>query len=132
MWKILVVDDESSAREVFEGALSGKAVCDKAVSGKEALKLYYKSLENNSPYDLILLDVSMPDMGGMEVLNKIREKEAKGEGVPVIMISAHVAPVFKAFKRGCDDYLVKPVSPLDLIKKIEEKLAKNKKGETDV
>jgi len=81
------------------------------------------------PYDLILLDIEMPDIDGLEILRKIRKNEeaagiALGDGIPIVMVTAHRKPFLDAFYQGCTDYVVKPISADKLIKKIEQKLNK--------
>lgn len=129
MWRILVVDDDFVSRKLIVEMLKGKAECDVAASGMEAIEAYNVSVREDHLYDLILLDISMPDIEGIEVLRRIRENEEKagimlGEGIPIIMVTAHEAPVMRAFNRGCDDYMIKPINAKTLIGKIEEKLAK--------
>lgn len=128
MWKVLVVDDNKRNCELLVETLSDLARSDIAESGEQALTLYNHSVEQNKPYDLILLDIAMPGIDGLDVLKAIREKEVKGGvelgfGVPIIMVTAYREPFMDAFNRGCDDYVLKPIDPDKLIKKIEEKLS---------
>nr|CAX68997.1 response regulator receiver domain, CheY-like [uncultured bacterium] len=128
MWRALVVDDNFANRKLILEILKGKAECDMAANGKEALEAYELSL-NEKPYDIIFLDIAMPDVSGIEVLQEIRKKETQqglgaGEGVPIIMVTAYKEPLFEAFNKGCDDYILKPLIPDRLIEKVEEKLAK--------
>ena len=130
MWKILIVDDNAENRELMAEILRDKAQCDSVPGGKEAIEAYTKSLEGK-PYDLILLDIEMPEIDGLSILRKIRESERErgieagaGEGVPIIMVTVHKRPFLDAFYQGCTDYILKPVNPLKLIEKIEQKLVK--------
>lgn len=125
MWKILVVDDNFSNRKLILKILQGKAQCDVAASGPEALEAHELSLREKTPYDLILLDFAMPGMDGMEVVQKIRQQEEKAgipfsKNIPVIMVTAYREPFFDAFKKGCDDYISKPIRPEHLIERIEK------------
>ena len=108
--------------------LKGKANCDVAANGVEAIEAFNLSIEDKRPYDIILLVIAMPGMDGMEVLKKIREQEeASGlkekNKIPVMMVTAHREPFSDAFKKGCDDYISKPIRPDHLIERMERLLA---------
>ncbi len=129
MWKILVIDDDFANRQLLIDILGNRARCDAAVSGKEGVAAYNRSIEIKQRYDLILLDIAMPEMDGLQFLKIIRDHEEKtgirmGHGVPIIMITAFKKSFLEAFNKGCDDYIVKPVDPDALIEKIEAKLGK--------
>ena len=124
MYKVLIVDDSQTMRSFLEEILRDRAKCDSVHNGQEALKAYIKAIEENDHYDLILLDLSMPDIHGLEVLNIIREKEREanipsGYGVPVIIITSNDKLSKQAFEQGCDDYIVKPVNAEELLRKID-------------
>ena len=102
MAKILVVDDESSIRRTLKEILEfEKNEVDIAANGIEAIELV-----NDNSYDVILLDIKMPEMDGIEVLNKLM----KFSSVPVIMISGHgtIETAVEAIKNGAYDFIVKP------------------------
>jgi len=126
MKKILIVDDAFANRQLLLEILNGVAHCDVAANGKEAIEAvnYAKDKE---PYDLILLDIAMPEVSGLEFLHILRENENKsgvelGDGIPVIMVTAHKEPFIEAFNEGCDDYILKPINADKLLQKIEDKL----------
>jgi two-component system chemotaxis response regulator CheY len=126
MWRILIVDDNFLNRKLLLAILEKYAVCDIAANGREAIEAFNNSLHADR-YDLILLDIAMPEVNGLDVLKMIRENEAKsgielGDGIPVIMITAYKQPCIEAFERGCDDYILKPVVAHELIEKIKNKL----------
>jgi len=132
MLKMLVADDNFVNRKLLMQLLRDKAVCDAAASGAETLEAYNLSLRERRPYDIILLDISMPDIGGLQVLRLIRESEARagvsaGEGVAGVMVTAYQEPFAQAFNAGCDDYVLKPVEPGDLYAKID-KIAVSRAG----
>ena len=106
MPKILIVDDEIGIRESLQGVLADEHYDTAAVeSGEECLKLLHR--EQN--YDLVLLDVWLPGMDGLQTLEKIRELENPPE---VIMISGHgtIETAVRATKLGAYDFLEKPLS----------------------
>ncbi len=124
MPSILVVDDNFANRRFLLALLRDKAECDAAASGVEALEAYNLSLREGRPYDALLLDISMPGLGGLDVLHLIRESETNagigsGEGVRIIVITGYKEYFKEAFKAGCDDYLLKPVEPAQLYEKIK-------------
>ncbi|MFH1359856.1 MAG: response regulator [Candidatus Omnitrophota bacterium] len=128
MWKVLIVDDNFENRELMAEILRDVAECDLAVSGQEAIEKYNNALSLR-PYQVILLDIMMPDVDGLQALRIIRKNERDhgielGDGVPVIMVTAHKKPYLDAFFQGCTDYIMKPIDPAKLIKKIEEKVHK--------
>ena len=127
MWNVLVVDDDADNRKLLLGILEEHAKCDLASSGREAYEIFQRSFTEKKPYDVILLDVAMPEMDGVEVLNRIREFEKGhnvrlGKGVPIIMVTAHSNSFMKSFNGGCDDYILKPVDADKLIEKMKKKI----------
>ena len=120
--RILVIDDQPSELKMVKMVLEGAdydVVC--VHSGREGVELI-----NNSTFDLVLIDVIMPDMGGMMVLGEIKKTNPH---LPVVMMTgyASVSMAVQAIKLGALDYLVKGLTPLKLISSIESALAKAKK-----
>ncbi len=102
MSNILVVDDESSIRRTLKEILEfEKHKVDLAPNGQEALEMF-----RDNEYDAVLLDIKMPEMDGMEVLEKMMQIRE----VPVIMISGHgtIETAVEAIKKGAYDFIVKP------------------------
>lgn len=127
MWNFLVVDDNFLNRKLILEILKGVAHCDVAENGKQALSLYDQKMQEGARYDLLLLDVAMPEMSGIDVLKSIRakEKEAGLEGkakTAVLMVTAYKDPFLEAFSEGCDDYVLKPIQPDVLINKVQRML----------
>ncbi|WP_413111867.1 diguanylate cyclase [Thaumasiovibrio sp. DFM-14] len=113
--RILLVDDVHIERMQLSMRLERLGhLVDMASCGEEAIEKYRKF----SP-DLVLLDVSMPDMSGTEVAAKLRQMYA--EWVPIIFLSGHDEPemISKAIDMGGDDYLVKPVNRIVLQAKLK-------------
>ena len=110
---ILVVEDEPGLGSVLVRGLAeerfGVQLC---VDGKAALR---KSEENN--FDLVLLDVMLPDMSGYEVVEQLRLRSRE---IPVLMLTARdaLADIVRGLDSGADDYLTKPFSFLELLSRI--------------
>ncbi len=124
--KTLVVDDELVSRKKMIQILSRFGQCDSVKNGKAALSVVKTAIEEQTPYDLITLDISMPDIKGTEVLNQVRilEKSSAPDDsmrARILMVTSHsdVATV-KACAGKCDGYVVKPFNR-DLV---EDKLTK--------
>lgn len=120
----LVVDDDATLRFTVKAALemNGYAV-DEARDGKQAITCVSKRLALGQPsYDIILLDVNMPNMNGIEALSQIKEMSPRSFCL-VLTAFSNVKDAVTAIKRGAFDYLEKPVTTeqiLDLIKTSEE------------
>ncbi len=113
--KCLIVEDDFAARRLLQRYLSSYVVCDIAVDGNEAVVAFRQALDEKEPYDLICLDIMMPNMDGREALKVIRRIESEHgtsglDGVKVIMTTALGDPknVMGAFREGCEAYIVKP------------------------
>lgn len=125
--KSLIVEDDFAARRLMQIYLAAYGDCSVAINGIEAVNAVTASLEQNDPFDLICLDIMMPEMDGMEALAKIREieKEHGIEGLDVSKIIMTTAKnltkdIFGAFKIGCESYLIKPIKKQDLLKEMEK------------
>lgn len=113
---ILAADDEPVNRDIIEETLEDdyEVVC--VEDGLECLK----SIEGRIP-DLLLLDVAMPGMDGIEVCRKLRADERTTD-IPIFMLSGFAANehIEKGMEAGADKYITKPFIPTDLIKVIQE------------
>ncbi|MBF0480407.1 MAG: response regulator [Desulfovibrionaceae bacterium] len=115
--KILIVDDDLTNRVLLNKMLAGYGECSSEEDGKKALGSFVKSLYDGSHFDLILLDIMMPNIDGQELLKIIRAVEDKwgvkpGDEVKIIMVTALDSPkdATEAFFKGfATDYVVKPV-----------------------
>jgi len=113
--KILIVDDEKNIRMTLEKALKkSDYIVDMAINGEEAIK----KIKNNK-YPVILLDMKLPGMNGMEVLEKINEMDYKTK---VIIITGYgsIESAVKTMKLGAIDYLRKPFNPEKIRKIVTE------------
>jgi len=125
--KVLVVEDDFTARKLLQTYLRKHADCDVAINGKEAVMAFDEALNTGQPYDLVCLDISMPEMNGLEAMEQIRQLEAEknivlGDGVRIIMTTAFDDKdnIMAAFRTGCESYLVKPVSQKKLFAEMEK------------
>jgi len=123
--RILIADDSFIHRKVMLRLLSGFGSCDVAVDGQEAIDAMKMSLEENDLYNLVCLDITMPNVDGHEALRQIRQLEndhsIEGlEGVKVIMTTAlnESENIFQAFRDGCEAYIVKPVTKNSIVKEM--------------
>ena len=114
--KALIVEDEFTSRVVMHKLLSPYGECHIAVNGREAVEVFAQALDEGEPYDLICLDIRMPEMDGFEVLREIRRiEEKKGivgpHWVKIIMVTAVNEPrsIMQAFSSQCEAYLLKPI-----------------------
>lgn len=117
--KILVVDDEERIRNLLRLYLEREGYeIDEADEGETALN---KAMEKN--YQLIILDLMLPKMDGIEVCRKLREKKA----TPVIMLTARgeESSRIQGFEVGADDYVPKPFSPRELVYRVKAVLRRS-------
>ena len=124
--KSLIVDDVLIIRNMLERILKQYGGCDVAPNGAEAIQKFENNLKNN-PYDLICLDIMMPNTDGLKVVETVREIEGKNSikdsaKVKIVMITAMSEMDFvnSALKMGCDDYIIKPVNNQILLKKLKK------------
>jgi DNA-binding NtrC family response regulator len=120
MAHILVIDDEKSIRNTLKEILEyEKFTVDMAENGTEGLEMYRKG-----GYDIILCDIKMPEMDGLEVLEKIFEEEGEAQ---VIMISGHgnIDNAVEAIKKGAYDFIEKPLDLNRLLITIRNALDKS-------
>lgn len=130
MYKFLIVDDNFENRQLLAEILREVAECDFAATGKEAIEAYNLALERGMPYNLILLDIELPEVNGLEILKKIRDSEKVagiplGEGIPIIIVTAYEKRFLEAYNQGCDDYVLKPINTDILLGKIANLLEKS-------
>ena len=115
--KVLIVDDSFVNRKILRKFLEEYASIDIVVNGREAVDAVKLAHMERAPYELVLLDIMMPEMDGLETLRAIRDYEKSHniltlQGVKVIMVTAlsDSKNIMNAFKEGCESYIVKPVS----------------------
>ena len=124
---ILVVDDDPRITDLVRRILAydGYSIAV-AASGDEALT---RTLEH--PPDLIVLDIMLPGLDGLEVTRRLR---AAGDNVPILLLTARDAVVdrVEGFETGADDYLVKPFAPEELLVRVKALLRRNQAERNEV
>ena len=121
--KVLVIDDEPGVRELISEALSiSEITAVQAADGLEAL-----SFLRRERFDLLILDINMPKLDGLALLEKLR---TEGMSVPVLMLSARAdkADINQGLRIGADDYLTKPFSIEELVLRVKA-IMRRSKGE---
>ena len=114
--KIYIVEDESDIAELLKIHLEKNGYVPKAFSSAEK---FFKRLESELP-DLLLLDLMLPDMDGLEICKKLRA-DSRTADLPIIILSAKGDETDKVLglEFGADDYIVKPFSPRELIARVK-------------
>jgi len=126
--RILIAEDDFASRKFMLRFLAKYGECDVTVDGEEVVEAFTMALESNEGYDLVCLDIMMPNQDGYQALKKIREVE-KEKGISedrlakIIMTTAlnEGKNVAKAFGLGCTAYAGKPIDQ-DKFEKILKKL----------
>ena len=115
--KVLIVDDDPAFRRLSTMALEEAGIERIAVStAKEALQAMQEA--KFAPFDLILLDIELPGMKGVELLKLLRDS---GRDIPVVLVTVHedVGTKVRALDLGADDYVVKPCSFEELVSRMQ-------------
>ena len=122
--RVLVVDDERSIRRFLKASLGSQFVIFEATTGEEALT----AVATDRP-DVIILDLGLPDMDGVEVTRRLREWTQ----IPIIIVSVREQEKDKiaALDAGADDYLTKPFSVGELMARLRSALRRSAQAETD-
>ncbi len=125
--KTLIVEDDFTSRLVLQELLKEYGHAHIAINGREAVDAVKKALKDNANYDLICMDIMMPEMDGQQALTEIRETEEKhgilsSDGAKVIMTTAlgDLDNVISAYSSLCDGYLVKPIEALELKEQLDK------------
>ena len=125
--RTLIVEDDFTSRLLLQSFLSPYGECHIAVNGKEAIEAFRAAQKNGQAYDLICLDIMMPEVDGQTALREIRALEEAGgtpstKRVKIIMATAlnDVGSVVQSIKASCDAYLVKPIHKKELLDHIKD------------
>lgn len=125
--KVLIVEDEYNLADVIRERLEKeKLIVDIATDGEEGY--YYAA---TGVYDLIILDVMLPNMSGFEILNRLREENVTSK---IIMLTAKsmLEDKLNGLENGADDYLTKPFHMDELVARINVQLKRNVKNQKHV
>lgn len=121
--KILIADDNYASRRLLKAFLKDFGDCSFAVNGLEAVEAFKLAFENSDPFQLICLDIMMPEMDGMEALRQIRAYEAEQKIAAdklckIVMTTAldERKDIIESFNEGCEGYLIKPVEENQITK----------------
>ncbi len=124
--RILVVDDEVVSRKKMMKSVSSLGTCEGVQNGNAAISAVQTALEEWKLYDLITLDISMPDISGTEVLSSIRDMEKqKGlddeERATIFMVTSHSdMDTVKACVGKCNGYIIKPFNKDVIMEKLKK------------
>lgn len=125
--RILIVDDDTSSRSLMGVFLADYGQCCFAENGTDALAAVSKAFDQDEPFDLICLDIMMPEIDGLETLKRIRDLETSrgikpADQTKVLMTTtaSQKATVMRAFHYGCSGYLVKPISKDAIVKEMNK------------
>jgi two-component system chemotaxis response regulator CheY len=125
--KTLVVEDDFITSQVMREIMLSFGACDIAENGKAAIDMFSEALSAQSPYNLIFLDIMMPELDGQQVLSRIRGIETQFQisgldGAKIIMTTAldDFENIKTAFQNQCEGYIVKPVDKDKVVKRLYE------------
>jgi two-component system chemotaxis response regulator CheY len=124
--RVLLAEDDFASRLVLQTFLSRYGACHIAVNGREAVEAVRAALERGQKYDLICMDIMMPEIDGREAVRQVRALEAElgihsTYGAKIIMTTAvdDVKEVIRCFQELCDGYLVKPIELTQLLNQMK-------------
>ncbi len=124
--KSLIVEDDFTSRLLMQKFLAPYGESHVAVNGNEAIEAFTLAINSDEPYQLICLDIMMPEMDGHATLKEIRAYEENkgimvGDGVKIIMTTAlgDMDNKLTAVKEFCDAYLVKPIDRSKVLELID-------------
>jgi two-component system chemotaxis response regulator CheY len=116
MLRILLVEDDFSSRILLQAFLSRHGECHVAVNGKEAVEAFRAATESGHRYDLVCMDLVMPEMDGRQAVREMRAIEEARRvrstaGAKIVMTTAvdDIKEVSRCFEELCDAYLTKPL-----------------------
>ncbi len=109
--KILVVEDDSASRLMLQRFLEAYGEVHTAINGRDAVASFHLAMTQQKPFDLVYLDILMPEMDGHEALRAIRDIDTENYTKVVMTTTlADADNVKRAIKGRCDAYIVKPVT----------------------
>jgi two-component system phosphate regulon response regulator PhoB len=129
MERVLIVDDDPDIVRLVSYNLSQSGFEPlHASTGREALALI-----QNQPPDLVILDLMLPDVDGMEVCRTLRSQDASAN-IPIVMLTARSEEIDRVvgFELGADDYVMKPFSPRELVLRVKSILRRSRTDRTEM
>lgn len=124
--KFLIAEDDFVSRKFIQKVLSRYGECDVVVDGLEALDVFLMSLDEENYYNVVFLDIMMPNLDGLKVLENIRKLEKQynlsdDKKVKIVMTTAldSAQKVMKSFEEGSQAYAVKPLDVEKILKVLE-------------
>ncbi len=126
--KILIVEDDFFCRKLMLAYLNPLGKCDSATNGAEAFSAFEAAHIEGSPYDLICMDIMMPEVDGIEALKKIRDWEEielkikRSDRCMIIMVTAleDMKSIMSSYHSLCDAYVMKPIEQRQLLEQIRK------------
>ena len=125
---VLIVEDEEAFIEALEvGLRREKFRVRVARDGSSALEMF-----SEAPPEIVLLDVMLPDMGGLEVAERLAA-DSRTRDVPVVFLSARasVEDLRRGYEQGAVDYITKPFDPVELADRVREIVGRVERGESE-
>lgn len=121
MTRILIVEDDVAIRSIMERAFEREGMKVKAVGDGEAA---LKSFRSADSFDLVVLDIMLPDINGITLCQELR----KSSDIPILMLTARggEGSVVMGLEVGADDYVTKPVSPLEVVSRVRAHLRRRR------
>lgn len=124
--KTLIADDHPENRYLLSEMLAGLGECVQAINGLDAVERFLAALKEGAPFDLVLMDVIMPELDGQSAVRQIRDLEREQGVSPknettIIMVTAldSATSIIEAYYHsGCSDYLTKPLDMDALMEKL--------------
>jgi DNA-binding NarL/FixJ family response regulator len=111
--KILIIDDEITALTKMKALLTAYGDCTMTTHAEQAQQLFKAAIKNHTPFDLVFIDIQLSQSSGFDILDSLTQLESQADVKASIKImvtaSGTKANLVKAYTRGCDGFLVKPV-----------------------
>ena len=121
---VLIIEDDPTARLMLKSILCKFADVTESPTGVEGLQAFYSAQKDGRGFDLICLDIGLPDVQGNDLLRLIRQAEAEKldtRSVVLVMSASHDSPMIQQMLTlGADGYLVKPINRIKLIVRLRE------------